>query len=33
MVKTRLSLFYLGAYLFIIGLGLLLVPDGTLKVL
>jgi hypothetical protein len=33
MSKTRLSLFYLGSYLFIIGIGLLLVPQGTLKIL
>ena len=33
MNKTRLSLFYLGSYLTIIGFGLLLVPDGTLKIL
>jgi len=31
--KTRFSLFYLGSYLFIIGIGLLLVPDWTLKML
>jgi len=33
MNKTRLSLFYLGSYLVLIGLGLLLVPYGTLKIL
>ena len=33
MNKTRLSLFYLGSYLTIIGFGLLFAPDGTLKVL
>ena len=33
MNKTRLSLFYLGSYLVIIGFGLLLVPDGTLNIL
>ena len=33
MHKTRLSLFYLGSYLTLIGLGLLLVPDKTLKLL
>ena len=33
MKKTRLSLFYLGSYLTIIGLGLLLAPHGTLKLL
>jgi uncharacterized protein YjeT (DUF2065 family) len=31
--KTRLSLFYLGSYLVLIGLGLLFAPDGTLKIL
>jgi uncharacterized protein YjeT (DUF2065 family) len=31
--KTRLSLFYLGSYLALIGIGLLLAPDGTLRVL
>ena len=30
MRKTRLSLFYLGSYLLIIGLGLLLAPQDTL---
>ena len=30
---TRLSLFYLGSYLFAIGLGLLLAPQGTLQLL
>jgi xanthine/uracil permease len=30
---TRLSLFYLGSYLLLIGFGLLLVPHGTLKIL
>ena len=29
MNKTRLSLFYLGTYLVLIGLGLLFVPAGT----
>lgn len=33
MNKTRLSLFYLGFYLVLIGLGLLFAPQGTLKVL
>jgi hypothetical protein len=33
MNKTRLSLFYLGSYLVLIGLGLLLVPEGTLRIL
>jgi hypothetical protein len=33
MNKTRLSLFYLGSYLTIIGFGLLFAPDGTLKIL
>jgi hypothetical protein len=33
MNKTRLSLFYLGTYLVLIGLGLLFVPNGTLKIL
>ena len=33
MNRTRLSLFYLGSYLTIIGVGLLLVPHGTLKTL
>ena len=33
MNKTRLSLFYLGSYLVLIGFGLLLVPHGTLKIL
>jgi len=33
MTRTRLSLFYLASYLSVIGLGLLLVPQGTLKVL
>jgi uncharacterized protein YjeT (DUF2065 family) len=33
MNKTRLSLFYLGSYLVLIGIGLLLDPDGTLKIL
>ncbi len=33
MNRTRLSLFYLGSYLVIIGFGLLLAPDGTLKIL
>jgi len=31
--KTRLSLFYLGSYLTIIGLGLLVAPHDTLKLL
>src|SRR5262249_34669218 len=31
--KTRLSLYYLGSYLFIIGLGLLLAPHATLTIL
>jgi hypothetical protein len=33
MKRTRLSLFYLGSYLLLIGVGLLLVPYGTLKIL
>jgi hypothetical protein len=33
MNKTRLSLLYLGSYLVLIGLGLLLVPQATLKIL
>ncbi|MGH8711090.1 MAG: hypothetical protein ACREVA_07210 [Burkholderiales bacterium] len=33
MNKTRISLYYLGSYLTIIGFGLLFAPDGTLKVL
>ncbi len=33
MNGTRLSLFYLSSYLFIIGVGLLFVPHGTLKIL
>lgn len=33
MNKTRLSLFYLSSYLLLIGLGLLLVPHDTLKIL
>jgi hypothetical protein len=33
MNKTRLSLWYLGSYLIIIGLGLLFAPEGTLKLL
>jgi hypothetical protein len=33
MTKTKLSLFYLGSYLLLIGLGLLFVPHGTLKIL
>ena len=33
MNKTRISLYYLGSYLVIIGFGLLFAPDGTLKVL
>jgi hypothetical protein len=33
MNKTRLSLFYLGSYLILGGVGLLLVPRWTLKVL
>src|SRR5215471_4346740 len=33
MTKTKLSLFYLGSYLFLIGIGLLLAPHGTLKIL
>jgi hypothetical protein len=33
MKKTRLSLFYLGSYLVLIGLGLLFAPHGTLKIL
>src|SRR5262249_53255079 len=33
MHRTRLSLFYLGSYLVLIGLGLLFVPHGTLKIL
>jgi hypothetical protein len=33
MHKTRLSLWYLGSYLTIIGIALLFAPQGTLKVL
>jgi len=33
MKRTRLSLFYLGSYLAIIGLGLLFAPHGTLRML
>lgn len=33
MSKTRVSLFYLGSYLVLLGLGFLLAPEGTLKVL
>ena len=33
MNRTRISLFYLGSYLAIIGFGLLLVPHETLKIL
>ncbi len=33
MNKTRLSLYYLGSYLFIIGIGLLFAPHWTLRVL
>jgi hypothetical protein len=33
MQRTRLSLFYLGSYLSIIGAGLLFAPHGTLKIL
>ena len=33
MNRTRLSLFYLGSYLVLIGLGLLLAPRPTLKIL
>ena len=33
MSKTRISLYYLGTYLTIIGFGLLFAPDGILKVL
>ena len=33
MKKIRLSLFYLGSYLTIIGFGLLFAPHGTLKLL
>jgi hypothetical protein len=33
MNKTRLSLFYLGSYLVLIGLGLLFAPEGTLRLL
>ncbi len=33
MSRTRLSLFYLGSYLFIIGIGLLFAPRETLKIL
>jgi hypothetical protein len=33
MNKTRLSLLYLGSYLMLIGLGLLIAPDRTLKLL
>jgi uncharacterized protein YjeT (DUF2065 family) len=33
MNKTRFSLFYLGSYLVLIGLGLLFAPHGTLKIL
>ncbi len=33
MIRTRLSLFYLASYLVLIGIGLLLVPHGTLGML
>ena len=33
MSKTRFSLFYLGSYLAVIGFGLLLAPDVTLRIL
>ena len=33
MNKTRISLFYLGSYLLLIGLGLLFAPNGTLRIL
>ncbi len=33
MNKTRVSLYYLGSYLVIIGFGLLFAPDGTLRIL
>jgi hypothetical protein len=33
MSRTRLSLFYLGSYLSLIGLGLLLAPHETLRIL
>ena len=33
MNTTRISLFYLGSYLAIIGFGLLFAPAGTLKIL
>jgi hypothetical protein len=33
MNRTRLSLFYLGSYLGVIGFGLLFAPRGTLKIL
>lgn len=33
MHKTRLSLFYLGSYLVLIGFGLVFAPHGTLKIL
>ena len=33
MNKTRISLFYLGSYLAIIGFGLLFAPAGTLRIL
>ncbi len=33
MNKTRLSLYYLGSYLVLIGVGLLLAPDETLRIL
>jgi hypothetical protein len=33
MKKTRLSLFYLGSYLVLIGIGLLFAPQGTLRIL
>lgn len=33
MNRTRISLFYLGSYLVLIGLGLLLAPYGTLRIL
>ena len=33
MSRTRFSLFYLGSYLFIIGIGLLFAPRETLKIL
>jgi len=33
MKRTRVSLYYLGSYLFIIGIGLLFAPQSTLRLL